>query len=241
MAAMALQWRPGATCRVERWAVVAVLLLAAAMLALAGCMRQPNPLLRKHGIEAFDRRQIHEADLHFSQAVEQDPSDWKSLYYLGRVRLVQNQLFDAQLLLERALAVRRDHDQTPDILDALAQTLYQHGRVQQLHQLLQQAVADYGASRDFMRQGHYLMQLGDRDGAKLAYRKAAFFAAPDDAGPFVALADFYESIGDTPNAITALRHAHAIQPRDQQLRDRLRQHGIVPGPTAALTPARDQP
>ena len=82
------------------------------------------------------------------------------------------------------------------------------------------------------------MQQGDIDQAKLAYRKAAFFALPGDAEPFLTLADFYESIGDTANAVTALRHAYTVTPKDRQIHDRLRRYGIVPGPTAQLPPEK---
>ena len=84
-----------------------------------------------------------------------------------------------------------------------------------------------------------LMEQGDIDQTKLAYRKAALFAKPGNAEPFLTLTDFYESIGDTANAVTALRHAYTITPKDQQIHDRLRRYGIVPGPTATLPIERE--
>jgi len=216
------------------WGAWRAAALAGLLLLAAGCESKPNPLLRKHGMEALDQRDLQAAEKRFAKAIEQDPTDWKSLYHLGEIRLHQSRLFDAQMLLERALELRRDGPETADILDALAQTLARRGRIERLHTLLDQAIAQRGTSRDHIRKGKHLLKLGDVDEAKLAYRKGAFFAEPGDAYPFVALADFYEAISDTDNAVTALRHAHAIAPRDTAIQQRLRGYGIVPGPTAEL-------
>ena len=201
-------------------------------LLVGGC--DSNAMLRKHGIEAYTAKELDQAQDRFSQAVRQDPTDWKSLYYLGKVRLAQGRPFDAQLLLERALELRSSAPETPGILDALAESLNRRGRIEDLHLLLEQAVHDYGASYDHMRQGRYLVELGDIDRAKLAYRKAAYFAPEGDPDPFVALADFYESVGDRQNAVVALRHAYTIKPKSRLLQERLREYGIVPGPAAEL-------
>lgn len=230
-----LMWR---SCRwvCMRW-VLSVLLVAVTLTVVPGCVRG-NAWLRKEGVERYNGKELTIADEHFSQAVEQDPTDWKSLYYLGRVRLEQRRAYDAQLLLEKAMELRHHGPETADILDALAQALSDRGRLGQLHTFLASAVQDYGTSRDYTRQGRYLQKLGDVDGAKLAYRKAAYFAPNDDASPFIALADFYDSIGDTGNAVIALRHAYAVTPTDPELQDRLRRHGIVPGPTSGIAPEK---
>ncbi len=216
----------------RRWLMIWV-----AVVAFSGCV-QSNARLRKQGSEAYLSEDIVQADERFSQAVARDPTDWKSLFYLGRVRLAQARWFDAQLLLEQALELRHHDPETADILDGLAESLSKLGRVQKLHSVLAQAVEEYGTSRDYTRQGRYLHQLGNIDAAKLAYRKAAFFAEEGNVEPFVALADFYELIGDTENAITALRHAYAVKPSDSRLDRRLRRYGIVPGPTVGIKPEK---
>jgi tetratricopeptide (TPR) repeat protein len=94
----------------------------------------------------------------------------------------------------------------------------------------------YGGSNDFLRQANYLTKLGDMDQAKVAYQKAIHFAAQDDAEPWIAMAAFYELVGDKGNAIEALRHAHAINPANLSVADRLRHYGIVPGPAAGIQP-----
>ena len=196
----------------------------------------PNRLLRLHGMQAFEAQDLPAAEARFATAVEQNPTDWKSLYYLGLIRIQQGRPFDAQILLENALELRADHPETGDILDALAEALSRRGQLAKLHELLDHATEQYASSRDYIRKGRYLLKLGDVDGAMLAYRKSAVVAKEGDAEPFVVLADFYERIGDMTNSLTALRHAYAIDPSDQEVAERLRLHGVVPGPTAGLTP-----
>lgn len=218
----------------ERRAWLALLIFA---LLVNGCT-STNTLLRKQGIDAYHVEDMEGADERFSQAISQDPTDWKSLYYLGKIRLKQRRSLDAQLLLEKAFELRHHNSETPEILDAMAEALSRQGQAVALTELLDKAVQDYGTSRDYARKGKFLQQLGDVDGAKLAYRKAAFFAPVGDVGPFLALADFYESISDTANAVTSLRHAYAVTPGDPHLNDRLRRYGIVPGPTTGIAPEK---
>ena len=142
----------------------AVAVLAATL--ITGCQK-PNPMLRKQGMDAYDEQATDQAQQRFVQAVDQDPTDWKSLYYLGKIRLQQGKSFEAQTLLEQALTLRQDHPETADILDALAAALFQRGRIEALHQLLAQSIDDYGTSRDFTRHGKYLMEQGDIDQPKV--------------------------------------------------------------------------
>ena len=103
-----------------------------------------------------------------------------------------------------------------------------------MHTMLQRRSHESGTTRDYLREAHYLLKAGDHDGARLALLKAVKFA-PQDPKPHTKLADFYETVGDEPNAIRSLRRAHALAPRDRKIADRLRHYGIVPGPAAALT------
>ena len=205
---------------------------------IVGC--EPNSYLRQRGMEALQAGDVRWADERFSKAIHQDPTDWKSQFYLGRIRLRQGQPMEAQLHLEQALALRGHHPETGDLIDHLAEALFQQGETAKLHALVKQAAIDHGSTRDYLRQAKYLAYTGDADGAKLAYRKAGQFAAADDPDPFLHMADFYESIGDRGNALTALRCAYGIKPGSRELRNRLRKHGVVPGPTVAL-PREMQP
>src|SRR5580698_5661230 len=77
-------------------------LMMAFTLALVGC-QTPNSLLREQGIIALRNNDVDRADNRFAKAVRQDATDWKAEYYLGKVRILQGQYLEAQLLEEKAL------------------------------------------------------------------------------------------------------------------------------------------
>jgi Flp pilus assembly protein TadD len=125
------------------------------------------------------------------------------------------------------------------ILDGLAEALLRQERTAELYAMLEEATKNYGASHDYIRQAVYIGRSGDADGAVVAFRKAAFFAPADDPTPFLAAADYYESIGDNPQAVTALRNALYVKKNDPAIGARLREHGVIPGPAAELQPIRE--
>lgn len=217
---------------------LALLLTGLLLLSVTGCQK-PNSLLRREGQEAIWRNDYATADARYSQAVKQDATDWKSQYFIGVVRIKQGRYLDAQLALEKALTLRpRMGDETSDILDSLAEAIYAQNQPATLSAMLQKAAEEYGNVRDYTRQGTYLGKLGDVDGAKLAFRKAIKMADPSDPQPFIALADYLESAGDTQGAIRALKMAYYIMPRSEKLAERFRHYGIVPGPTVPIEPER---
>ncbi len=214
-------------------------LAAAGVLATAGLVGCQH-LDVSHGRRFYELKQYDEADVRLSRIVAEDPTDWEAHYYLGLVRLEQNRPLDAELLLEQALRLRPDSPETAQILDALAEALFRQERTAALYAMLQEATQYYGTSHDYVRQAIYLGKSGDADGAVVAFRKAGQFAAPDDPSPYLAAADYYESIGNNPQAVIALRHALYIRPNDPAIGNRLRKHGVVPGPAAALAPQREE-
>jgi tetratricopeptide (TPR) repeat protein len=205
-----------------------------ALAASVGC--EPNRLLRQQGMDALEVGDVELADNRFTKASRQDSTDWKSMFYLGKIRLDQGEWVEAQVLLEKALSIRGHHPETDDILDGMAETLFRQGEKDRLYAMLKQTTQDRPVTKSYLRQAKYFYKLGDVDGAKVAYQKAARFALSTDASPYLEMADFYESIGDTGATVTALRQAYAIDPSTPGLSDRLRDNGIVPGPTAGLSP-----
>lgn len=215
--------------------LVAACSLACALL-LTGCENPPNPLLRKQAADAIYLNQIDVAEKKLTRALERDGADWKAAMLLGEVRLKQGRPLDAQLMFERALAHHNSFEEAPRILDGLAESLYQQQEFERLQVMLTTTARERWTTADFLRQARYLAKLGDPDGARLAFRKAARFADPTDTTPYLRAADYYESIGDTEAAITALRRTYRIVPDSPQIAARLRNLGHVPGPTTPLPP-----
>jgi tetratricopeptide (TPR) repeat protein len=201
---------------------------------LGGC-RIPAEHLCQKGIDAWRDGEVAEAERFFSRALEQESGHWKSLGYMGLIKLEQGRYLEAQFAIEKALTLRPESARAPELLDGLAEALYQQGKRNQLYTMLSKATEQYGEPQDYLRQARYLGLLGDVDAAELALRKAARFAPPDDPTVYLAMADFYEALGDREKAVLSLRYAYGIEPTEP-VGDRLRRYGIVPGPTVALEP-----
>lgn len=212
---------------------LSTVLLVAAAVCVGGC--QSNPVLRKRGMDALADGRLLQAEAHLTKAIDQDPTDWKAHFYLGKVFLASGRGLDAQLSLEKALTLAPDEYHVPAIIDDLASAHFQRGDHEGLAVLLKQACDANGKSYDFRRQGVFLAKTGDLDGAIVALRKAAKFD-PADAQPHVDMADVYKSVGDRIREIESLRRAYMIKPNDTQVNRRLRAYGEVPGPTAGLDP-----
>ncbi len=213
----------------------ACLLALVMVVSTVGC--ETNVALRGQGISAMERGDLQTARQRFARAVERKPQDYRAQYHLGVVELELGNALAAELALERALELRpNDPELTPDILDHLAEAMYQRGRVDTLHSWLAGIADRYGKSRDYVRQGRYLAKTGDIDAAKVAYRKAMRFAEGREIEPYLEAADFFESIGDVPAAIEVLRQAYYYWPDYPGLGNRFRKFGVVPGPTVAAEP-----
>ncbi len=207
-------------------------------LLLTGCQKTAANL-REDGRLALNRGQTDTALDLTQQAVDIDPGSPWSQYQLGVVYLELDKPLQAQYALEKALALRPDDKEfTPKTLDALAESLYRQDRLPNLLEFLDKQVKTYATTRDYLRQGEYLAKSGDPDAARLAYRKAAYFADTDDPEPYIAIADFYASIGDQPNAVTALHYANYVDPGNRAAAARLRRFDIVPGPTISKAPPK---
>ena len=209
------------------------ILLAAVLWLCAGCST-PTHVLLDRGEEAYQRKQFIEAAGNFEQAVKQSPTRWEPHYLLGLTRLAQEQYYPARVELDKAWAMRPPKEKRPHVLDALAEAYFQGGDNEGLFTLLNRAVALYGTPEDTLRQARYLAKMGDTDNASVAFDKAIRTAHAGDPQPMIEAADFYQSIGDTPREIIALRKAYHVKPGNRDVAERLRKHGIVPGPTVGL-------
>ncbi|MEM6394166.1 MAG: hypothetical protein AAF797_15480 [Planctomycetota bacterium] len=213
------------------------LVCAVMALLLGGCVtasmhREKGNDLRKQGdlVLALDE---------FEQSVAKDPTSYRSQYWLGRTYNDLGRPLDAQLPLEKALELRRfGESETEAILDELARSYFEQKAFGELFAFLEAEAEARGRSVDYIRLASFMVRAGDVDQAAVAYQKAAFFAEADDAGPYLELASFYESVNDRPKAVLALRNALFVDPDSEEVAARLRSHGLVPGPTLKLRPAK---
>ncbi len=223
------------TDRLSRWVAAA---LAVATLAGVGCTN--HVVHRERGYDDYRQQDFAAAADDFQKAVTAKPSDYQAQYYLGVTQLKLDQPVAAQMALEQALALRsEDPAWRPRIADALAEAYYQQERVETLYAFLDNMVQTYHQQTvDYLRQAKYLGLMGDADGQKAALEKAAYFAGPEDETPYLALADFFLLFNDVPGAVAALKHAYYVAPKSEEVKDRLRGLGVVPGPTIAVAPPK---
>ena len=191
-------------------------------------------MLRDKAKAAGSRGDLAAAKAHLQRAINQDPTDWQAQYMLGVVELEDGRPLAAESHFARAVSIHGRHEQTPKILDMLAESLFRQGEQSRLQEMLRSATQRYGQMRDFIRQSYYLSKIGDDDGAMLALRKAFEFAPEGDPAAHLAAADFYEAIGNQDEAILALRRAYTLDDRNETIKNRLRALGVVPGPTIRL-------
>ena len=217
-----------------------LVLLCVLSVMLAGCYAT-NPTLRAKARNAVNEGNIDRGLKLYNKALSQNEADWQAIEKIADIRMDQEKWIDAQLGYEKVISLQPENVNVSLWLDKVAECLFKQGRANALQDMLRNANEQYGTSTDFLRQANYLGKLGDMDQAKLAYQKAIHFAAVDNAEPYIAMAAFYELLGDKGNAIELLRQAHAIAPENLSVADRLRHYGIVPGPAAAVAPVKQVP
>lgn len=215
--------------------VVFGLMLLVTLMA-TGCASQRASAERQRGLVAMGDGRYEVAETHFAKAADYSGTDWRSRHYLGRIYLKLDRPLDAQLQLEKAYALRANHLETGSIIDDLASALYRQKSEEMLLDLLDGATRNYGTTRDFLRKGDYLARLGHIDAARVSYQKAVRFGKANDPKPYLAYAQFNQQIGDAATEIEALRHALYLSPNNKEVRERLRHHGLIPGPTLAVKP-----
>ena len=215
---------------------------------LAGCSTVSNISAenralhqRELGIAAFNRGEYDEAKVRFQNALDAKPTDFRQHYWMGATELKLSRPVVAQTKFEYAWTLRQeDSEWTPKILDGIAESMFQQDLRDELVTFLGETSTRYGKTADYLREARYLVKIGDPDNAIVAYRKGVRLSTDGDPEPYIAIADFYESINDIPNAVTSLRYAYYLDPDSEAIADRFRQFGIVPGPTLKLEPPKPE-
>ena len=219
------------TIRLKMTAVVGL----CGLLLSVGCY---NPPVEKfHARKDMDAGDYTGATVKLQGVVEYDPSDWEAHYLLGKAYLGQGKPIQAQSELEQAFAVQdRSEDETPKILDAIAESLHMQKKYDELYAFLDAQIDRYQGWEDYARKARFLAKANDIDNAALAYRQAAYFSRNQDEDIYLEIADFYEARGDYDKALQALKWAYYINDERADLPERFRRLGYVPGPTLKEQP-----
>lgn len=203
---------------------------------LIGCTNQrPVANLRQDGDNYFAHGQWAEAEAEYSQIVERYPGDWEAQYKLGLTWQKMGKYQAARRALEIA------HSLQPNdvaISDALAETMFQQGREDELFAFLRERAQSTQTVHSYLLLSEYTIALNDPDSASIALNTAIAIDNGQSVEPYLAAAAFAQRLGDLDLAVRRLRQAYGIDPYDEQVKQRLRDLGEVPGPTIALPPGK---
>lgn len=135
--------------------------------------------------------------------------------------------------------LRIAYDLTPGNLkhlDALSNALLLGNRTESLMKLLRETIDEGKPGTGYLRLAHFAQQAGQMDEA----REALILAVSQDQGksiqPYIAMADFAESIGDTITEIEHLRMALWFDASDPDILARLESKGMISGPSLVIDP-----
>lgn len=213
-----------------------VAIIPAAILTL-GCQSQrPIENVLSDGIEAYDEGDYTTARNDFREYTQRRPADARGHFHIGQTLLALDQPKPAAEHLWLAYDLEPAE---PGYLDTLCQALYEADRTDDLYRLLTDLTTDPGHAEDYLRLGRYAARLGDADQAEPALITAVKIDKGQSPEPLVALAEFYQSVGDSENERKALIRAYHISSDDQRVNERLRALGETPGPTLATEPDGD--
>jgi tetratricopeptide (TPR) repeat protein len=191
------------------------------------------PRVREDADKAFDRGDYVQARADYTEYLEQRPGEARV-----RNRLAQTMILtgDANMAVDHAQIAYSSDPTRGEFVETFADALLASNRNSQLFDLLRSQATDRGTVSDYDRLGRFSARAGDADGAEEAFLFAAKIDGGRSVGPQIALADFFESIGDKPKALERLRMASWIDPLNKPVAERIRAYGQIPGPSFALQP-----
>ena len=203
---------------------------------LAGCTqretRAPGQLYWD-ATRAFERGDYSTAAADYQEYIEARPGDTNGRLGLGKSLLILGSPSEAV----DHLWVAYDADPMDDSrAELLAEAMYQAEQPQELIQFLRERTEQPGRVSDYLTLGRYAALCGLPDEAEPAFITAARLDKGLNLEPQLALARFYESIGDTQSAVQRYRMALWIDGENEEIRERVRAMGEIPGPTFAIMP-----
>jgi Flp pilus assembly protein TadD len=210
------------------------LVMLGQLATLGGCSdRRALRVVREEGDKAYRFQRYEQAREEFAEVVERDPTDWEYRAKLGETLLILGRPVQAREQLAVAYDLR---PQNAEILEDYARAMLASEDFDTLHQVLLERARETQRVEDYIRLGEYDLRAGDADSAERALITAANIDQGQTPEPQLALATFYETIGDETQAVRRLRMALYTDPENPEANERLRAKGHIPGPTFALPP-----
>jgi tetratricopeptide (TPR) repeat protein len=169
----------------------------------------------------------------WSEYVDRRPQSALAEYRLGRVetRLGMTQQAIGHL--------RIAHDLKPgniEYIEALSEALIQANRADALMKLLEESINEGEPGSGQLRLARYAQRVGLMDEAREALLLAIAEQGKLTPAPYLAMADFMNTIGDQDGEVRYLRQALWFDASDPTILGRLESMGMIPGPSLAIEP-----
>lgn len=233
------------TARRSRASIAASLTLIALLWGATGCQTGESsesgasgtrtlPAIRNSGEYALEHNDTERAFADFKEYTERSPGSSYGHLMLGKTYLAKDMPAHAREQLE--LAYTNDPN-NPDVVEHLAEAMYQDKEYDDLFRFLRQRITERGEMTDYLFMGKYSRLTGDSDAALTALLNAARLDQGQSIRPQLELADFYESIGKKDEAARRARMAYSIRPDDSRVKATLERLGVKINAATPLPPA----
>jgi Tfp pilus assembly protein PilF len=222
--------------------LVGVPLIAGALVALGGCsdVITYSKESRATGLQLYDQQNYTDASGAFRNAIQQNPADYRSHYYLASC-YAKNKAYNQAiqqyqtclLIMPTSLEGKLDRPFRLKCLDGLAESLAATGDAQAETEAVSQGAT---SPEKYFLLAKVERKLGDADAAVQAYHQAAMLD-PNDFDVAKEYALYLMKLQDVQHADPELRHAYTLNDKDDQINAALREIGVIPGP--GLKPESD--
>lgn len=213
--------------------VAVSLALAGSVLLLSGCKTRSLSAVRESGDWWFKQGDYSAAKAEYMEYTERSPGNAHVHHMLGNsyVKLGETGMGREQLYVAHTLRVEDDK-----VFADLCEALYQDKKYDDLNRLLRSRTIDRGRMQDWALLAIYADKLNDRDEAQRGWLTAAQVDGGQSVVPQLGLAKLYAKVGDRERARRRLGMAYAIDPKNPEVLNLIREIGEIPGQTFAVTP-----
>lgn len=210
------------------------LLACLALAAITGCTKTRTlPAVKEMGDRQFRHQNWEAARTDYQEYVDRKPGEAEVQMKLAHCLV---KLGQPDLAVTHAQVAFDAKPNDPEALETYCMAMAEAKRSDELFRLLNGNCETRGNVADFDRLARYQLKLGDPDGAERSFIMAAKTDGGKTIEPQLALADFYKSINDKASEKKRLRMALYLDSTNQDIYDRLRSLGEIPGPSLKLPP-----
>ncbi len=194
----------------------------------------PTVTLLNKADHDFEWGRFEEAAEFYRLILEREPGDEDALEGYGRCMLSLGRPAQAAEAFSIAVA-RRPGDRT--LLVLLSEARFDAGQVDEAFDLVRTWALDNNDAAAWFQLADFSRRSNDPDTAKQSIERAIEIDPESSASYYVLAADIdIELLQDTTSALRRLRQAYGLEPGNQEIADRLRAYGEIPGPTLVLPP-----